>query len=172
MLKTTLGLAVALAWAPSMSFAQQTDTDELGCGTVCWDACCVFGYHQYDLNPGAGNHTGYDSHACQRVGAHGTCFYAPKYDEDARLAYLSVIQAARRGKTEEILRAALRVPDYVIVNTDRGTIMVLSCSGGGYVANVHYAAAPRITQLASALDAIQKRRLPATPLAGAEWYTR
>lgn len=87
---------IALLCMVGPIIAQSPDEEVPGCGTVCWDACCLFGQHQYDLNSGAGNYTGKTSHPCQLPGYHGQCYYAPG-EEDLRAAYDSTLRAARRG---------------------------------------------------------------------------
>lgn len=141
------GLAVFGTGTPTV--AQTTDQPEIPCGTVCW-CCQIFGSHLFAISSGAGTYTGYQSHDCSSGGYHGSCGYGA-----AKESYSRILAAAESGEVDELLKLALETSDYVTINRERQSIMVRTCRGDGFVANLPYKQKASTLSLIARLESIQ-----------------
>lgn len=100
---------------------------------------CSFGDHK--LQGPAGDKKGEEAHGDCRtciVGypCHTDCNQS-LWEEETRVAYQRVLEAAARGDVEAVLALADAADDYVEVNAPRGSVQVRSCDRSLVIANLN-----------------------------------
>lgn len=93
------------------------------------------------LGPSPGGFDGAQAHGdCREcifgIPCHRGCSVQQTEDEETQLAYEVARQAASIGDVETLLALKSRLDRYILTNTDRGTIQLLSCDRSVVVSNL------------------------------------
>lgn len=104
-----------------------TDMESLGvCGWYFFGGCDD-GWHKVQGPAPDGYHNLHgDCRLCILGDCHPTCGVSEE-EEDVQLAYERALDALANGRIEALLSGARQIPEYVVVNPERGSVQVMDC---------------------------------------------